>query len=240
VQTETERPLALVIFGGTGDLSFRKLLPALYMAHLHKSLPARTRIVASGRQAIDTETFRALVAQRSRDFIAPDALNADSWQGFVDRISYAAIDVHDNNAYAVLRDGSVENELRVFYLATAPTLFTTICRSLDDAGLIDPASRVVLEKPLGHDLESARAINDAVAAHFAEKQIYRIDHYLGKETVQNLMVLRFGNAILEPLWRAPFVICCSCSASLRWRRRSHWTPMMCATRSARSCDPCIG
>jgi glucose-6-phosphate 1-dehydrogenase len=205
MHTDPERPLALVIFGGTGDLSFRKLLPALYMAHLHKSLPARTRIVASGRQAIDTEAFRTLVAQRSRDFIAPDALKADSWQGFIDRISYAAIDVHDNNAYAVLRDGAVEDELRVFYLATAPTLFTTICRSLDDAGLIDPASRVVLEKPLGHDLASARAINDAVAAHFAEKQIYRIDHYLGKETVQNLMVLRFGNAILEPLWRAPFV-----------------------------------
>ena len=96
-------------------------------------------------------------------------------------------------------------ETRVFYLATTPALFTTICANLDAAGLIDAEARVVLEKPLGHDLESARAINAQVARHFAERQIYRIDHYLGKETVQNLMVLRFGNAILEPLWRAPYI-----------------------------------
>jgi glucose-6-phosphate 1-dehydrogenase len=205
MQTDLERPLALVIFGGTGDLSFRKLLPALYMAHLHGSLPTRTRIVASGRQKMTTDEFRQQVDQRSRAFVLADALSDEAWQRFIEHIRYVSIDVNDNESYAEIQEGSADGEIRAFYLATAPSLFTTICRNLDEAGLIDTQSRVVLEKPLGHDLESAQAINDAVARHFDEKQIYRIDHYLGKETVQNLMVLRFGNAILEPLWRAPFV-----------------------------------
>jgi glucose-6-phosphate 1-dehydrogenase len=121
------------------------------------------------------------------------------------QISYVELDASDATGYARLGAGARPGETRVFYLATAPALFTAICAHLDQAGLIDANARVVLEKPLGHDLDSARAINAQVAQHFAERQIYRIDHYLGKETVQNLMVLRFGNAILEPLWRAPYI-----------------------------------
>jgi len=197
--------LALVIFGGTGDLSFRKLLPALFMAFLHQSLPAQTRIVAAGRQTLNVEQFREQVDQRSRAFIASEAITEASWQGFLACLQYCTIDVTRPEGFMQIAEGAMAGETRVFYLATAPSLFTAVCEGLARSGLIDAQSRVVLEKPLGHDLASARQINEAVSRHFQERQIYRIDHYLGKETVQNLMVLRFGNAILEPLWRAPFV-----------------------------------
>jgi glucose-6-phosphate 1-dehydrogenase len=121
------------------------------------------------------------------------------------RLDYIGLDVSDAGSYAALAQRQLSQGLRVFYLATAPSLFARICEHLGSAGLIHEGSRVVLEKPLGTDLASAQAINTAVARHFREEQIYRIDHYLGKETVQNLMVLRFGNAIFEPLWRAPFI-----------------------------------
>jgi glucose-6-phosphate 1-dehydrogenase len=116
-----------------------------------------------------------------------------------------ALDVTQASDYAKLKAVCNAPALRVFYLATAPGLFTQICAHLSAAGLVDAQARVVLEKPLGTDLASARAINNEVAQYFDEQQVYRIDHYLGKETVQNLMVLRFGNAIFEPLWRAPYI-----------------------------------
>ncbi|AOS78484.1 MULTISPECIES: glucose-6-phosphate dehydrogenase [Hydrogenophaga] len=203
--TPTDAPLDLVIFGGAGDLSLRKLLPALYMAHLHKTLPDDTRIVALGRHAWDRAAFTAFIDDKVRGFIASDALDALAWQGFVQRLVYVSLDATRAEDFAALGQALRANVDRVYYLATAPTLFTTICAHLHGAGLVDPRSRVVLEKPLGHDLASARAINDEVAKYFSESQTFRIDHYLGKETVQNLMVLRFGNAIFEPLWRSPSI-----------------------------------
>jgi len=203
--TPPDAPLDLVIFGGAGDLSLRKLLPALYMAHLHKTLPDDTRIVALGRHAWDRAAFTAFIDDKVRGFIASDALDALSWQGFVQRLVYVSLDATRAEDFAALGQALRANVDRVYYLATAPTLFTTICAHLHGAGLVDARSRVVLEKPLGHDLASARAINDEVAKYFAESQTFRIDHYLGKETVQNLMVLRFGNAIFEPLWRSPSI-----------------------------------
>jgi glucose-6-phosphate 1-dehydrogenase len=203
--TPTDAPLDLVIFGGAGDLSLRKLLPALYMAHLHKTLPDDTRIVALGRHAWDRAAFTAFIDDKVRGFIASDALDAAAWQGFVQRLVYVSLDATRAEDFAALGQALRANVDRVYYLATAPTLFTTICAHLHGAGLVDPRSRVVLEKPLGHDLASARAINDEVAKYFSESQTFRIDHYLGKETVQNLMVLRFGNAIFEPLWRSPSI-----------------------------------
>ncbi|WP_288253493.1 glucose-6-phosphate dehydrogenase [uncultured Hydrogenophaga sp.] len=203
--TPTDAPLDLVIFGGAGDLSLRKLLPALYMAHLHKTLPDDTRIVALGRHAWDRAAFTAFIDDKVRGFIASDALDAAAWQGFVQRLVYVSLDATRPEDFAALGQALRANVDRVYYLATAPTLFTTICAHLHGAGLVDPRSRVVLEKPLGHDLASARAINDEVAKYFSESQTFRIDHYLGKETVQNLMVLRFGNAIFEPLWRSPSI-----------------------------------
>jgi glucose-6-phosphate 1-dehydrogenase len=197
--------LDIVIFGGAGDLSFRKLLPALYMAHLHSRLSSEARIVAVGRQNWSREEYLDFINKHSPPFIEKNAFTADDWKRFMDRLVYVSLDVTAASDYTKLKAVCETPMVRVFYLATAPSLFTQICANLSNAGLVDAQSRVVLEKPLGTDLASARAINTEVARYFEEQQIYRIDHYLGKETVQNLMVLRFGNAIFEPLWRAPYI-----------------------------------
>ena len=193
----------MIIFGGMGDLAMRKLLPALYMAFLHGNLPTPTRIISTGRQEYDREAYLAHVEANSRSFIASSNFNDKTWDGFLQLLEYVRLDVEKAPDFGALARATHPGAQRVFYLSTSPSLFTTICDKLASAGLVDARARVVLEKPLGHDLDSAVAINEAVGKHFAESQIYRIDHYLGKETVQNLMVLRFGNSILEPLWRAP-------------------------------------
>ena len=203
--SSAEPDLDVFIFGGAGDLSFRKLLPALYMAHVHDKLSEHTRIIAIGRQAWSRDDYLQFIREHSPAFIDAEAFDADDWQRFLKRLLYVSADVTQAKDYAPLSALCKTPRQRVFYLATAPQLFSQICAHLDTAGLIDAQSRVVLEKPLGTDLASARAINQEVAQHFNETQIYRIDHYLGKETVQNLMVLRFGNAIFEPLWRAPYI-----------------------------------
>ncbi|MEY2777699.1 MAG: glucose-6-phosphate 1-dehydrogenase [Pseudomonadota bacterium] len=195
----------IYIFGGTGDLSFRKLLPALYMAHMHGRLPEPYRFIAVGRQALSREAFLNLVESKSRAFVQSQNLVEEHWESFKNKLSYVEVDLASQASYRSLAVGEPDQALRVFYLATAPSLFTSICRGLQSAGLVNAQARVVLEKPLGHNLASAEKINQEVAEVFAENQIYRIDHYLGKETVQNLMVLRFANAILEPIWRAPFI-----------------------------------
>ncbi|MDZ4162177.1 MAG: glucose-6-phosphate dehydrogenase [Burkholderiales bacterium] len=198
-------PLDLVIFGGVGDLSVRKLLPALYMAHLHHNLPEHTLIHALGRQAWDREAFMAFIEDKVPEFIKDKAMEAAAWQGFLARLNYVCVDATVAADFTTLGAALQPGAERAYYLATAPSLFTDICANLSGAGLIDARSRVVLEKPLGHDLASARLINDEVGRYFQESQIFRIDHYLGKETVQNLMVLRFGNTIFEPLWRSPYI-----------------------------------
>jgi glucose-6-phosphate 1-dehydrogenase len=197
--------LDLVIFGGVGDLSLRKLLPALFMAHRHHNLPEHTRIHALGRQTWDRSAFLAFIQEKVPPFIGANATDGDEWQRFLARLHYVGLDATQPADYAALAQALQPGSTRVHYLATAPSLFTTICAHLSGNGLIDPQTRVVLEKPLGHDLASARQINDEVARYFQESQVFRIDHYLGKETVQNLMVLRFGNTIFEPLWRSPFI-----------------------------------
>jgi glucose-6-phosphate 1-dehydrogenase len=197
--------LDIVIFGGAGDLSFRKLLPALYMAHLHDKLDPSARIVAVGRQEWTRQEYLDFIDKNSPAFIEKEAFAQEDWQKFLNRLAYVSMDVTHASDFAKLKDLCNTPALRVYYLATAPSLFTQICANLSGAGLVDAQSRVVLEKPLGTDLASAREININVARYFDEQQIYRIDHYLGKETVQNLMVLRFGNAIFEPLWRAPYI-----------------------------------
>ncbi|MEH6435915.1 glucose-6-phosphate dehydrogenase [Massilia sp. DD77] len=202
-EIENGLPLDMVIFGGMGDLAMRKLLPALYMAYLHGNLPGTTRILSTGRQDFDRETYLAHVGEHSRSFISENNFNEKTWDGFLKLLEYVRLDVQAAPDFSALAQATRAGAQRVFYLSTAPSLFTTICDKLAAAGLVDAQSRVVLEKPLGNDLPSAIEINEAVGKHFAESQIYRIDHYLGKETVQNLMVLRFGNSILEPLWRAP-------------------------------------
>ena len=200
-----DRPLDMIIFGGAGDLAARKLLPALYMAHTHGNLPAETRILAIGRRDWQREDYLKWMEEQSRPFIESKAFESSAWDRFLALFDYVRVDVDQAADYARLGEASRPDALRVFYLSTSPELFTTICDNLSANSLVDEHSRVVLEKPLGHDLESAKAINNSVGKHFAEQQIYRIDHYLGKETVQNLMVLRFGNAIFGPLWQAPYI-----------------------------------
>ena len=144
--------LDIVIFGGAGDLSFRKLLPALYMAHLHDKLDADTRIIAVGRNNWSRDAYLAFIDKNSPAFIDHDAFNATDWQNFLGRLTYVSLDITQAADFAKLKDLCPTPALRVFYLATAPSLFTQICANLSSAGLIDAQSRVVLEKPLGTDL----------------------------------------------------------------------------------------
>ncbi|MGI9218041.1 MAG: glucose-6-phosphate dehydrogenase, partial [Hydrogenophaga sp.] len=174
-----------------------------YTAHLHNNMPEDTRIHALGRQSWDRAAFLHFIQEKVRGFIGEKAYTDEAWSSFVRRLTYVCIDATDPASFLGLKAEMQPGSDRVYYLATAPSLFVGICANLSGAGLIDERSRVVLEKPLGHDLASARQINNDVAQYFQEHQVFRIDHYLGKETVQNLMVLRFGNSIFEPLWRSP-------------------------------------
>ncbi len=196
----------VVLFGGTGDLVMRKLLPALYHLHCSDMLGAEVSIIGVAREALDTAGYRTLAAEQCERFLKGH-FDAASWAAFAARIHYVALDARDAAGFATLRErlGDVVSRSQVYYLSTAPALFTAICRHLHEAGLVTAASRVVLEKPLGQDLASSREINDEVGRYFGEQQIYRIDHYLGKESVQNLLALRFGNALFEPLWRREWV-----------------------------------
>nr|WP_144827769.1 glucose-6-phosphate dehydrogenase [Cupriavidus gilardii] len=195
----------MVLVGGTGDLARRKLLPALFDAHRAGLLHPSARILATGSHDSTTEEYVATLEQGMRPHL--EHAPPDSWASFLARICYVQADARVPGHFdALARKVHARNpEVVVCYLATAPHLFVPICEQLGRTGLNHPNVRVVLEKPLGHDLDSNEAINAAVAQHFAEDQIYRIDHYLGKESVQNLMAIRFGNALFEPLWRREWV-----------------------------------
>jgi glucose-6-phosphate 1-dehydrogenase len=197
----------LVLFGGSGDLSMRKLLPAMYARCVAGDLPASARIVCVGRQDCGQDNFIHIVESTSRPHVKPALLTPHAWARFIARIVYVSLDATDPASYGALADAlRPELELtRVYYLATPPHLFARICDNLNANSLVTPNSRVVLEKPLGRDLASAKRINAEVSQVFGESQIYRIDHYLGKETVQNLLALRFGNILFEPLWRREWI-----------------------------------
>ncbi|NPT53781.1 glucose-6-phosphate dehydrogenase [Paraburkholderia elongata] len=198
-------PFAFVLFGGTGDLAMRKILPALYAAHRDGLLAPEGRIVSVAQTALDTGSYLRWVDEHVKPYIPGTAIDDSVWRSFRERIAYVALDASQPEAFSLLGDTlGAGRGRRIFYLATGPALFVPICRALASAGLTE-GSRVVLEKPLGYDLESSNAINDAVGEIFNEDQIYRIDHYLGKEAVQNLLALRFGNSLFEPLWRREWV-----------------------------------
>ena len=193
----------LILFGGTGDLVWRKLMPALFQAFRHGSLPAGGRIVGVARDDLTDAQYRALIKSRFDQVELAKRPTDDEFARFSDLLFYMRMDLSDPVDYTRLGSKLQEHtaDTVIMYLATAPGLFTTFCEQLAAAGLNRPNVRVVLEKPLGHDLASNRAINASVRKVFDEKQIFRIDHYLGKPSVQNLFALRFGNALFEPLWR---------------------------------------
>ncbi len=197
----------LVIFGGTGDLSTRKLLPALFQLHRHGLADRLHRIIATGRAGMDSDAFREEAQENLHRFLPEGGWDETVWATFRERLFYCQVDAdvvdHYRGLAALLDEG--EAPVRLYYLATLPSLYGTICQHLRDAGVVNDQSRVVLEKPLGHDLASCKAINEQVAAVFGEEDTFRIDHYLGKETVQNLLAVRFGNPLLSPMWRNTFV-----------------------------------
>ena len=193
----------LVLFGGTGDLSWRKLMPALFQAFRHGTLPENGRIVGVARDDLTDVQYRDLIRSRFDQVELAKRPSTEEFDRFAALLYYQRMDLSKPESYAAL---SAKLALRpaistVIYLATSPNLFTVVCEQLGAAGLNTASTRVVLEKPLGQDLASNRQINRTVLQYFSEKQIFRIDHYLGKPSVQNLLALRFGNALFEPLWR---------------------------------------
>ncbi len=213
---------SILIFGASGDLTSRKLMPALFHLCQQKYVAADVPIIGVARREKTDEQFRSEVLDAIRNRIPADRFDDATWQQFSSQLFYRQVDISDSTSYGSLRTSveQVENELwarsghtgprdeqprhRVVYLATTPSLFAPSVEGLHEAGMIpDRLSasnlRVVVEKPFGHDLASAQELTDQLARRLRENQIYRIDHYLGKETVQNILLFRFGNAIFEPL-----------------------------------------
>ena len=193
----------LVLFGGTGDLTWRKLMPALFQAFRHCKLPSGGRILAVARDERSDAEYRQYIRDRFVEVDSAKRPSDDEFARFAEMLHYRRMDLSQPEHYAGLKTWLDERnaDTVVMFLATAPYLFSVVCEQLGNAGLNGPKVRVVLEKPLGHDLASAQEINRVVRSVFSETQAFRIDHYLGKPAVQNLMALRYGNALFEPLWR---------------------------------------
>jgi glucose-6-phosphate 1-dehydrogenase len=210
-------PTSIVVLGAAGDLNRRKLLPALYNLWLDGLLPEKFSIVGFARREMNDDSFR-VVAEKAIEQYGRRGIDRQRWDAFVENIHYVKGSFGDSAAFDALAARLVEVETarqmpanRVFYLSVPPSAIEMCVDGLAGAGLTlpylpdAPTTRIIIEKPIGHDLESARAINDKLATVFAEDQVFRIDHYLGKETVQSILVARFGNAIFEPLWNQKYI-----------------------------------
>ena len=207
-------PTVIVIFGGAGDLAWRKLVPALFNLYLERGLPKPFAIVGMDRAESNDDDFRERLRDGVDKFSRRGSPDESDWQSFAENIFYRQADFLDQQTYSWLADRLHQWDQDwdaeahwVFYCATPPAMFGEIPPRLDEAGLAEPRerSRVVIEKPIGHDLQSARDLNQKLTAHFHECQIFRIDHYLGKETVQNLLAFRFANGLFEPIWNRRYV-----------------------------------
>ena len=195
----------LVIFGATGDLAQRKILPGLYRRFLAGQMPADSRIIGAARAAMTKEEFRASIAGAIADYVSKSRQDPATIALFLDQLYYIPIDAKGDGGWPALRDLVRPNAVKAFYFSVAPALFGDLAERLHQHGIADATCRIVVEKPFGRDLASARTLNQVLAAHFTEQQIYRIDHYLGKETVQNLMAVRFANILFEPIWNAQYI-----------------------------------
>jgi glucose-6-phosphate 1-dehydrogenase len=211
---KTPDPSILVIFGATGDLTHRKLMPALYDLYCDGKLPKGFTVIGFARRDKSDEQFRTEVREGVNEFARNKPGDSDRWDSFAEGLFYHRAEFHEEQGYTSLCErmkqidesrGTQGN--RLFYLATAPEFYPLIVQHLGAAGLAASSgwTRIIIEKPFGRDLTSARALNQQILPVFNEPQIYRIDHYLGKETVQNIMALRFANTIFEPLWNRNYV-----------------------------------
>ena len=198
-------PFDLVIFGGTGDLAKRKILPGLYRRFVAGQMPEGSRIIGGARAALSDDSYRALVAAAIDEFVPVARREPKMIAAFLQRIAYVSIDATVEGGWQKLQGLVRTGVIRVFYFSVAPALFGDLAEKLHEHGIADATCRIVVEKPFGRDLASARALNATLARYFTEDQIYRIDHYLGKETVQNLMAVRFANILFEPLWKAEYI-----------------------------------
>ena len=196
-------PFEIVLFGGTGDLAMRKLLPALYHRFLAGQFDTRARILAAASTALSREEYIARAAEQCRAHLDGVAFDEARWTEFATCLDYRQVDATRVEDFKSLkaRIADRDAQVRVWFLSMSPSLYIAAGANMAAASVATPNSRVVLEKPLGTDRQSAARINEEIGKSFSEAQIYRIDHYLGKEPVQNLLALRFGNALFEPLWR---------------------------------------
>jgi glucose-6-phosphate 1-dehydrogenase len=195
----------LVIFGATGDLARRKIFPGLYRRFWAGQVPPDSRIIGAARSAMTPSEFQAQVRAAIDEFVRPDKREAAKIDAFLARIGYVPIDATGPGGWAELKAEMRPGVIGAFYFSVAPALFGDLAERLHQHGIASDDSRIVLEKPFGRNLATARALNATLATHFEERQIYRIDHYLGKETVQNLMAVRFANILFEPLWNAQYI-----------------------------------
>ena len=200
-----DRVSHLLLFGATGDLSHRMLLPSLYGLDAEGLLPADLSIVATARSRMDDVAFRASIIEALAEHVPAEFFDRARAEKFAARFTYVALDATQSAGFAKLAEKIDPAKGLAIFLSTAPSLFKATIDGLIGAGLTGNRVRLALEKPLGNDLASSREINDAVAAAFPEQRTFRIDHYLGKETVQNLLALRFGNSMFEPLWNAAHI-----------------------------------
>jgi glucose-6-phosphate 1-dehydrogenase len=197
----------IIVFGATGDLAQRKLIPALFHRDEQGQISEGTRIVGTSRRAMSDEEFKAFATTALISFVDEKLRTAEMMQRFLARLSYVQAEASLEEGWPKLENklADFQDRIRIFYLAVGPDLFGPICERLGNHKLITPLTRVVIEKPVGKSGASARALNEAIGKVFKEPAIYRIDHYLGKETVQNLMALRFANALFEPVWNSAHI-----------------------------------
>ncbi len=198
-------PFDLVIFGGTGDLARRKILPGLFRRYLSGQMPEGARIIGAARSDLDRVGYRDMIKSAISEFGGDEKNDASGLEKFLETLDYTPIDAKGTGGWDTLAGMVRRDVIQAFYFSVGPSLFGDLAERLHTHKIANDQSRIVVEKPFGRDLESAKALNKSLADHFDEKQIYRIDHYLGKETVQNLMAVRFGNVLFEPLWNNHYV-----------------------------------
>ncbi len=190
----------IFIFGGTGDLATRKLLPALFRHHKSSRLPSEVNIIGIGSRSVSNNEYLKLVREKLSEHLKQSEFTSNQIDLFLECLSYSKIDFNISKDFETLNNYNLSESKSLFYLAVSPSFYTKIAENLNALRLINNDSVIVVEKPIGEDLNSSVKINQSLASYFDEQQIFRIDHYLGKEAVQNLLALRFGNILFEKVW----------------------------------------